>query len=157
MATSASAGSRFFAQVLACAMLLAGYAALRPHEAQASPLVHEQASYYADMFHGRQTASGELFDMNGLTAAHRELAFGTRVRVTNLANGRRIIVRINDRGPYYYDRSIDLSYGAARKLHMVDAGVVPVDIKVLHRRMALYGSSRNSGARFSRLAITASF
>ena len=81
----------------------------------------------------RQVASGEMFDMYGLTAAHRMLAFGTWVRVTNLDNGRRIVVRINDRGPYHGERAIDLSYGAARKLGMVEAGVVPVDIKVLHR------------------------
>ena len=96
------------------------------------PSQHGEASYYADAFHGRKTASGERFDMNELTAAHRKLAFGTQVRVTNLDNGRAVVVRINDRGPYYGERVIDLSYGAARELHMVDAGVVPVDIEILH-------------------------
>ena len=95
-----------------------------------------EASYYADQFHGRQTASGELFDMRGLTAAHRQLAFGTRIRVTNLENGRAVVVRINDRGPYHGERVLDLSYGAARKLHMVKAGVVPIDIKILHKSAA---------------------
>jgi len=103
------------------------------HEVVApSPLQQGVASYYADAFHGRKTASGERFDMHELTAAHRKLAFGTRVRVTNLDNGRAVVVRINDRGPYYGQRVIDLSYGAARALEMVDAGVVPVDIEILH-------------------------
>ena len=95
------------------------------------PSQHGEASYYADAFHGRTTASGERFDMHELTAAHRKLAFGTQVRVRNLDNGRAVVVRINDRGPYYGERVIDLSYGAARELHMVDAGVVPVDIEIL--------------------------
>ena len=125
--------SRIAARVVVCAAILATYSAAKPCEAIATPLAHAEASYYADAFHGRQTASGELFDMYGLTAAHRELAFGTRVRVTNLDNGRKIIVRINDRGPYFGERAIDLSYGAARKLRMVHAGVVPVDIEILRR------------------------
>jgi len=97
------------------------------------PRLHGPASYYADAFHGRKTASGEHFDMNGLTAAHRKLAFGTHVRVTNLDNGREVIVRINDRGPYYGERVIDLSYGAARELDMVSDGVVAVDIEILRQ------------------------
>jgi rare lipoprotein A len=101
------------------------------------PSQHGEASYYADAFHGRTTASGERFDMHELTAAHRKLAFGTQVRVTNLDNGRAVVVRINDRGPYYGERVIDLSYGAARELGMVDAGVVPVDIEILRPQPAL--------------------
>jgi rare lipoprotein A len=101
------------------------------------PAQHGEASYYADAFHGRTTASGEPFDMHELTAAHRKLAFGTQVRVTNLDNGRAVVVRINDRGPYYGERVIDLSYGAASELMMVDAGVVPVDIEILPPQPAL--------------------
>ena len=90
-----------------------------------------EASYYADAFHGRKTASGERFDMHALTAAHRKLAFGTRVRVTNLNNGSQVVVRINDRGPYSGGRLIDVSYAAARKLDMLGTGVAPVKVEVL--------------------------
>ena len=119
------------ARAIAWATILVIATLATPRDATASPFAYLEASYYADMFHGRQTASGELFDMHGRTAAHRELAFGTRVRVTNLKNGRKITVRINDRGPYVGERAIDLSYGAARKLRMVEAGVVPVAIEIL--------------------------
>lgn len=67
------------------------------------------ASYYADKFHGRRTASGEKFDMNKLTAAHKKLPFGTKIRVTNEANGKSIVVTVNDRGPFVRSREIDLS------------------------------------------------
>lgn len=90
-----------------------------------------KASWYGDAHHGRKTASGETFDMNALTAAHRTLPLGTRVLVTNLANGRSIEVRINDRGPMVPDRIIDLSLGAARALGGVGAGVFRVRIAVV--------------------------
>ncbi len=86
------------------------------------------ASWYGE---SQMTASGERFDRHAFTAAHRTLRFGTRVRVTNQRNGRSVIVRINDRGPYSHNRIIDLSEAAARELHMVDAGVVPVTLEVL--------------------------
>jgi len=86
------------------------------------------ASYYADRFHGRRTASGERYDRNALTAAHRRLPFGTRVRVTNLENGHAVDVRINDRGPFVAGRVIDVSYAAARKLGMMQRGVVKVRV-----------------------------
>jgi rare lipoprotein A len=87
------------------------------------------ATYYDEP---QRTASGERFDPNGFTAAHRTLPLGTRVRVTNRGNGRSVIVRINDRGPFgKRDRIIDLSKAAARELHMLDAGVVPVTVEVL--------------------------
>jgi rare lipoprotein A len=87
------------------------------------------ASWYGE---SQMTASGERFDRHALTAAHRSLRFGTRVRVTNQHNGRSVIVRINDRGPYGgHGRIIDLSEAAARELHMIDAGVVPVTLEVL--------------------------
>lgn len=89
------------------------------------------ASYYAHAHHGRRTASGERFDMTELTAAHRTLPFGTRVRVTNLANGRRAVVRINDRGPFKGKRIIDLSYAAARELGMVADGITRVRLEIL--------------------------
>jgi rare lipoprotein A len=90
-----------------------------------------QASYYAHKFHGRTTASGEIYDENKMTAAHKTLPFGTRVRVTNLANGNRVVVRINDRGPFVKGRIIDMSYKAAGDLEMITAGVVPVRVEVL--------------------------
>ncbi|UCH77466.1 MAG: septal ring lytic transglycosylase RlpA family protein [Candidatus Coatesbacteria bacterium] len=89
------------------------------------------ASYYGREFHGRATASGEKFDMNALTAAHKTLPFGTRVRVTNLANDKSVVVRVNDRGPFVEGRIIDLSYAAAKKIGMVEAGVVRVEIVVV--------------------------
>ncbi len=89
------------------------------------------ASWYGGKFHGRTTANGERFDMNQLTAAHRSLPFGTRVRVTNERNGRSVVVRINDRGPFIGNRIIDLSRGAAAAVGMVSTGVAPVRVDVL--------------------------
>ena len=89
------------------------------------------ASFYAGEHHGQRTASGERFDMHALTAAHRTLAFGTRVRVTNLENGRQVVVRINDRGPFSRDRIIDLSYAAAAELGFVGRGTTRVRVEVL--------------------------
>jgi rare lipoprotein A len=91
------------------------------------------ASYYGYDFSGNKTATGERFNPNGMTAAHRSLPFGTRVRVTNTRNGRSVIVRINDRGPYIRGRVIDLSLGAARVLGMMSSGIAPVRIEVLGR------------------------
>ncbi|MBC7977575.1 MAG: septal ring lytic transglycosylase RlpA family protein [Myxococcales bacterium] len=90
------------------------------------------ATWYGDEQHGGPTASGERFDKRKMTAAHRKLRFGTRVRVTNTKNGRSVEVRINDRGPYGSSkRIIDVSEAAARRLDMIDAGVVPVTVEVL--------------------------
>jgi len=89
------------------------------------------ASYYGTDFAGRRTASGERFDPQALTAAHRELPFGTRVRVTNLDNGRSVTVRINDRGPFSAGRIVDLSWAAARELDMLRSGVARVRVQVL--------------------------
>lgn len=91
------------------------------------------ASYYGDKFHGRRTSSGEVFDQNALTAAHPTLPFGTIVEVTNLANGKTVRVRINDRGPNVPDRVIDLSMGAARRLGMLGEGLAEVEIVVVQR------------------------
>lgn len=87
------------------------------------------ASYYK---HGRKTANGERFNPGGYTAAHRSLRFGTKVRVTNLRNGRAVIVRINDRGPFIRGRIIDLAYGAARAVGLHRSGVTRVSLKVLN-------------------------
>jgi len=89
------------------------------------------ASWYGREYHGRRTASGEIFDMNAYTAAHRTLPFGTLVRVTSLRTGRQTVVRINDRGPFKRGRDIDLSYGAARALGIVELGVEKVRIEIL--------------------------
>ena len=89
------------------------------------------ASWYGRQFHGRSTASGETFDMYGLTAAHRNLPFGTRVKVTNLENKKSVVVRINDRGPWIKGRIIDLSYAAAKKIGMIEKGVVKVRVELI--------------------------
>ena len=88
------------------------------------------ASWYGPGFHGRRTASGTVHTGAALTAAHRSLPFGTRVRVTNLANGRTVVVVVDDRGPFVRGRVIDLSLAAARRLGMVRDGVVPVRLEV---------------------------
>ena len=92
-----------------------------------------QASWYGPGFHGRRTANGEIYNQNAMTAAHRHLRFGTRVRVTNLNNGRSVVVRINDRGPYAKGRVIDVSAAAARSLGMIRSGVAPVKVTILGR------------------------
>ena len=89
------------------------------------------ASFYGRKFHGRRTASGERFDMNAMTAAHRTLPFGTRVKVTNPRNGKSVTVRINDRGPFSKGRTIDLSRAAAEQLGMVNRGHGEVVLELL--------------------------
>jgi rare lipoprotein A len=90
-----------------------------------------KASFYADQFHGQETSSGDMYNQNDFTAAHRTLPFGTIVSVTNKKNGKNVIVRINDRGPFVKSRIIDLTKSAAKKIGMVPFGVVPVKIQVL--------------------------
>ncbi len=87
------------------------------------------ASWYGTKFHGRRTASGEIYDMFKMTAAHRHLPLPSHVEVTNLDNSKRVIVRVNDRGPFVDDRIIDLSYAAAHRLDMVDQGVARVHVR----------------------------
>jgi rare lipoprotein A len=89
------------------------------------------ASWYGPGFHGNRSASGEVFNQNALTAAHRSLPFGTQVRVTNLNTGQSVVVRITDRGPFSGRRVIDLSAGAARVIGLIQAGVAPVRLEVL--------------------------
>ena len=90
-----------------------------------------RVSWYGPGFHGRRTASGEIFDTNALTMAHRTLPLGSRVRVTNLDNGRSIVLRVNDRGPYVRGRIGDLSHAAATRLGFVEGGVVRARIDLI--------------------------
>ncbi len=87
------------------------------------------ASFYADDFHGRPTSSGEIFDMNALTAAHKTLPFGTMLEVTNLENGKKVMVRVNDRGPFVENRELDVSKRAAELLGMIETGTARVSIR----------------------------
>ncbi len=89
------------------------------------------ASWYGPKFHGKVTASGEVYDMYELTAAHKSLPFGTRVCVVDLETKKRVALRINDRGPFIKDRIIDLSYGAAEKLGIVEKGITKVGLIIL--------------------------
>ena len=89
------------------------------------------ASWYGPSFHGRRTASGQVFDQEQFTAAHKTLPFGTKLRVTNLRNGRSVMVTVTDRGPYVRNRQLDVSLGAARRLGLVGSGTAPVLIEQL--------------------------
>lgn len=89
------------------------------------------ASWYGPPFHGRRSSNGEVYDMNKLTAAHRTMAFNTMVRVTNLSNGKTVVVRITDRGPFVENRIIDLSRAAAQEIESIGPGVVPVRLEVV--------------------------
>ncbi|HEY7773554.1 MAG TPA: septal ring lytic transglycosylase RlpA family protein [Marinagarivorans sp.] len=89
------------------------------------------ASWYGNKFHGRKTSNGEIYDMYGMTAAHKTLPIPSFVEVTNQENGKRVIVRVNDRGPFHGDRIIDLTYTAARKLGFAGKGTAPVTVRVV--------------------------
>lgn len=89
------------------------------------------ASYYAEKFHGKKTSNGENYNMYDYTCAHKELPFGTMLKVTNLANGKSVTVRVNDRGPFVANREIDLSKAAAIKLDMIESGTAKVKIEIL--------------------------
>ncbi len=107
--------------------------------AEAFPLDHFQglATYYSRWFHGRKTASGERHSKREFVAAHRSLPFGTLVRVTNPTNGKQVVVRINDRGPFGRGRVLDLSYEAAREIGMIGVGVARIEAEVLAPPMFL--------------------
>jgi rare lipoprotein A len=90
-----------------------------------------RASFYGKPFHGKRTSCGEVYNMHALTAAHRTLPMGTLLKVTNLKNGRSVIVRVNDRGPYIWGRNIDLSVAAAKQLKMVKDGITKVRIEII--------------------------
>lgn len=90
-----------------------------------------EASFYADKFHGRKTANGEIFNMYDFTAAHKTLPFNTILKITNIGNGKSVTVRVNDRGPFVAGREIDLSKAAAQKLDMISSGTAQVSIEIL--------------------------
>lgn len=113
------------------------------------PLAHSKgfsqkghASWYGKKFHGKKTANGEIYNMYGITAAHKTLPLGTYVRVYNLKNGKTLDLRINDRGPFVRGRIIDLSYGAAKKLGVIGPGTAPVKITALGIRKKKTNSSQ---------------
>ncbi|MBD3370123.1 septal ring lytic transglycosylase RlpA family protein [Candidatus Fermentibacteria bacterium] len=123
--------------VMACGCLSSLPVYKGPGTSVTSPVGLRQrgvASYYGEAFHGRKTANGEVFDMHALTCAHRTLPFGTMVEVTNLDNGNRVTVRVNDRGPYVSGRIIDLTVKAARELGMIDSGIAKVMLTIRGRR-----------------------
>ena len=96
------------------------------------------SSWYGPNFHGKLTANGEVFDQYGVTAAHKTLPLGTVARVTNIDNGKSVILRINDRGPYVGNRILDCSYGAAIKLGFKDLGTANVEIKIIELGDGVY-------------------
>lgn len=106
------------------------------------------ASYYGGMFHGRKTANGEIFNENSYTAAHKTLALGSYALVTNLRNGRKLIVKINDRGPFSKDRILDLSKGAARELGMLHSGVARVRVEAMQVDRHGYISGKGANALY---------
>ena len=125
------------------------------HVMQSSEGYHERgtASWYGTKFHGRRTSSGEPYDVHLATAAHRSLPLPTYAEVVNLGNGRRVIVKVNDRGPFKDDRLIDLSYGAALRLGMVGTGTARVEVRAIDPRtwngaIPLAASSSGSGTGF---------
>lgn len=89
------------------------------------------ASYYADRFHGKKTASGEPYQKEALTAAHKTLPLGTKARITNLKNGKSVVVKVNDRGPHTKGHIVDLSWRAARELGMIRAGLAQVRVEAV--------------------------
>lgn len=91
------------------------------------------ASWYGRPYHGRRTASGQVYNMHGFTAAHRSLPFGSRIRVTNLRNGRAVMLTVNDRGPFVRGRVVDVSYRAARELNFLRDGLTPVRVERVRR------------------------
>ncbi len=89
------------------------------------------ASYYSDVFQGRKTASGSIYDRNKLTAAHKTLPYGTKVKITDLKNNKSVIVTITDRGPHSKKRMVDLSYAAAEKIGLIKAGISNVRMEII--------------------------
>ena len=128
--------------------LLAGCATNRFEPPRPDAVERGVASWYGKDFHGKPTASGVIYDMHGMTAAHRELPLGTVVDVKNLENGRKVRVEINDRGPFVKGRILDLSYGAAKKLGMADAGLAKVEIRIVR-----VGDGRSGPIRTSRYTV----
>lgn len=127
---------------------LAGCATNRYEPPRPDTVERGVASWYGKDFHGKPTASGVIYDMHGMTAAHRELPLGTVVDVRNLENGRKVRVEINDRGPFVKGRILDLSYGAAKKLAMADAGLAKVEIRIVS-----VGGGRSGPIRTARYTV----
>jgi rare lipoprotein A len=133
--------SAAFSALLGLALLFGGCARHQPSvdivaeppppPARSTYSAQGKASYYGAWHHGKRTANGEAYDQHALTAAHRSLPFGSRIRVTNLNNGKSVVVRINDRGPYNRRRLIDLSREAAKQLDMLEAGIAPVRLQAI--------------------------
>jgi len=126
-------GRRLVTACLALTAFLGACAHRGPTPAAAVPGAREEglATWYGEPYHGRRTASGEVYDMYGVSAAHRSLPFGTAVRVTRRDSGAGVEVRINDRGPFVHGRVVDLSYGAARRIGLDRDGLAPVVVEVL--------------------------
>lgn len=129
--TTAAAAVVRAAPTVSAVQLVALDPPVAPEEPAVRSLGTGVASYYGRRFHGRQTASGERFDMHGLTAAHRTLPFGSKVRVTNPRTGKSVVVRINDRGPFSGKRAIDLSRAAAEEIGLIRAGHGSVELELL--------------------------
>lgn len=127
-----------------CCLLLSACASHRLERPAPGDVQRGIASWYGEPFHGRKTASGEIYDMHGMTAAHKELPLGTRIEVHNLDNGRKTEVRVNDRGPFIRGRILDLSYGAAKVLGVVQPGLAKVEIRVLQMGTGRSGPSATS-------------
>lgn len=122
-----------WALVMTSGMLMGGCAGLTKGRADLDIGMKERgiASWYGDDFHGWVTASGEIYDMHTLTAAHRTLPLGTIVRVTNVVNGKHVVIRINDRGPYVNGRILDVSFAAAKRLAMLRDGISAIQLEVV--------------------------
>lgn len=119
---------RIFAFLFLVVLLSACHRKTVPSSQKQSGTETGLASYYSDYYNGKKTANGEIFSSSAYTAAHKKLPFNTKVKVTNLSNGKTVKVRINDRGPFIAGRIIDLTKAAAKKIDMVGAGVVKVTI-----------------------------
>jgi rare lipoprotein A len=108
-----------------------GYSREQASQYRVNQILRGECSYYAEKFHGRKTANGEIYDMYGYTAAHKSLPFNTILEVTNLKNGKTVRVRVNDRGPYKKGRILDLSLSAAEKIGLVKSGVTQIEAKII--------------------------
>ncbi len=122
--------STYVMNALLCILLLINTSLKSPVKHKSSSPI--KASYYDKNFHGKETSNGEIYNTFDFTAAHKTFPFNTLLLVTNKINGKSVVVRINDRGPFKKSRVIDLSYSAAQQINMVQFGVVPVKIKELH-------------------------
>lgn len=127
--TTTQQGMQMTIPVVLCFLIFSGFCTIG--NAQVGTKFSGLASYYGVPFHGRATASGEIFSMDSMTAAHKQLAFGTLVKVTNRSNGKACVVKINDRGPYIDGRIIDVSKAAAETLDFIAQGVVTVDCEIV--------------------------